>query len=321
MRDAGPLTPFIETGVCVLDGGLATELECRGADLGDALWSAKALLESPGAIVDVHRAYFEAGADVAITASYQASEQGFAARGIDRAGTAALLQRSVELAGEARDDWLASLEGAARARPRPLVAASVGPYGAVLADGSEYRGNYDVSRRGLTDFHLARLEPLLQAGPDLLAIETIPSAIEAAAIVEALGKLGDPVPAWCTFTLRDGAHLADGGSLDDAIAAVAASPSIVAVGVNCSPPVAALDAVSDIAPKRSTPVIAYPNRGADWNPEAKAWTGGADVDMAAVAVGLVEAGATIVGGCCGTGPDDVRAIATAVGALDPDPPR
>lgn len=315
MRDTGPLSPFLDAGVCVLDGGLASELEHRGADLGDALWSARVLLESPRAIVDVHRAYFEAGADVAITASYQASEQGFAARGIDHAGTATLLRRSVELARDARDEWLASAEGSARVRPRPLVAASVGPYGAVLADGSEYRGDYGVSRRTLKDFHLARLKPLVEAAPDMLAIETIPSALEAEAVVEALGQLGDPLPAWCTFTLRDGAHLADGGSLDDAIEAVTASASAVAVGVNCSPPHSTLEGVARIASKATHPVIAYPNRGADWDATAKAWTGGAGVDMAAVAVGLVEAGATIVGGCCGTGPDDVRAIATAVGAL------
>jgi homocysteine S-methyltransferase len=314
VRDTGPLSPFLDAGVCVLDGGLASELEHRGADLGDALWSARVLLESPRAIVDVHRAYFEAGADVAITASYQASEQGFAARGIDHEGTATLLRRSVELARDARDEWLASAEGTARARPRPLVAASVGPYGAVLADGSEYRGDYGVSRRTLKDFHLARLEPLVEAAPDMLAIETIPSALEAEAVVEALGQLGDPRPAWCTFTLRDGAHLADGGSLDDAIEAVTASASAVAVGVNCSPPHSTLEGVARIASKATHPVIAYPNRGADWDATAKAWTGGAGVDMAAVAVGLVEAGATIVGGCCGTGPDDVRAIATAVGA-------
>lgn len=324
MRDAGPLEPFLEGGVCVLDGGLATELDRRGADLSDALWSARVLLESPEAIVDVHRAYFEAGADVAITASYQASEQGFASRGIDREGTATLLRRSVELAQEARDHWLASPTAQACARPRPLVAASVGPYGAVLADGSEYRGDYGVSHHALTEFHLARLEPLVQAAPDLLAIETIPSAIEAEAIVETLARFGDPVPAWCTFTLRDGGHLADGGSLDEAVWAVTASDSIVAVGVNCSPPASALEAAVRIgalthgAHEAPVPVIAYPNRGADWDATARAWTGGADVDMSAVAIGLIDAGATIVGGCCGTGPSDVRAIATAVGARDPN---
>ena len=316
MRDAGPLTPFLESGLCVLDGGLATELERRGDDLADALWSAKVLLESPGAIVDVHRAYFKAGADVAITASYQASEQGFAARGIDKEGTSALLRRSVELAQRARDEWLASPEATARTRPRPLVAASVGPYGAVLADGSEYRGDYGLSRRELTDFHLARLGPLIEADPDLLAIETIPSGLEAEALVEALVRLGEPVPAWCTFTLRDGSHLADGGSLDDAIATVTASASIAAVGVNCTPPVSTVEAVAHVAGSTS-PVVAYPNRGADWDAQAKAWTGGTDVDMAEVATDLVDAGAAIVGGCCGTGTAEVRAIATALGVITP----
>lgn len=314
MRAPGPLEPFVESGVCVIDGGLATELERRGADLGDALWSAKILLESPQAIVDVHRAYFESGADVAISASYQASEQGFATRGIDAAGTAALLRRSLELAHQARDEWLAMPEAITRARPRPLVAASVGPYGAVLADGSEYRGDYGLSRDALREFHVARLEPLVEAAPDLLAIETIPSALEAEAIVEALAQLGDPVPAWCTFTLRDGAHLADGGSLDDAVRVVATSDSIVAVGVNCSPPAPATEAVTRIAETATLSVVAYPNRGADWDATAKAWTGGDDVDMGVVATGLVDAGAMIVGGCCGTGPSDVRAIAAAVGS-------
>lgn len=317
MRDAGPLQPFLESGVGVLDGGLATELERRGADLRDPLWSAKVLLESPAAIVDVHQAYFEAGADLAITASYQASEQGFAARGIDRRGTFGLLRLSVELAREARDRWLEESEATALGRPRPLVAASVGPYGAVLADGSEYRGDYDISREALKGFHAARLEPLMEAGPDLLAIETIPSQLEAEVVAEALGDLGDPVPAWCTFTLRDGTRLADGGAFLDAVAAVANSRSVAAIGVNCTAPPAALDAVTRIAKDATMPIVAYPNRGADWDPVAKAWTGGADTDMAGVATDLVAAGARLIGGCCGTGPADVQAIATAVGVRPP----
>lgn len=313
MRDTGPLQPFLEAGVGVLDGGLATELERRGADLRDALWSAKMLLDSPDAIVDVHRAYFEAGADVAITASYQASERGFASRGIDRDGTAALLRLSVDLAREARDRWLDERTAGGGDRPTPLVAASVGPFGAVLADGSEYRGDYGISREALRDFHAARLEPLVDAAPELLAIETIPSALEAEAVIEALAALGDPVPAWCTFTLRDGISLADGGALDDAVHAIAGSPSIAAVGVNCSAPQAAVAAVRHLASITALPLVAYPNRGADWNAEAKAWTGGDDVDMAGVATELLAAGAALVGGCCGTGPADVLAIATAVG--------
>jgi homocysteine S-methyltransferase len=314
MRDPGPLRPFLETGICVLDGGLATELERRGADLRSDLWSATMLLESPGSIVEAHRAYFEAGADVAITASYQASEIGFAARGIDRAGTEILLRRSVELARAARDAWLDSAASESIVRPRPLVAASVGPYGAVLADGSEYRGDYGRSRAELVEFHMPRLEVLAEAEPDLLAIETIPASVEADAIVETLSRLGDPVPAWCSFTMRDGEHLADGSPLDASVAAVQDSPSVVAIGVNCSPPTIALGAVARIVTIADVAVVAYPNRGADWDAERKAWTGGLDVDMGSVAAALEDAGAGVIGGCCGIGPADVRAIATQVGA-------
>jgi homocysteine S-methyltransferase len=307
MRDPGPLRPFLDIGPVVLDGGLATQLERRGADLRDPLWSARMLLENPALIADVHRAYFGAGADVAITASYQASEQGFAARGIDAQAAAGLLRRSVELACDARDRT-APRHG----RPAPLVAASVGPYGAVLADGSEYRGRYDIAEDALVGFHETRLRALVAAGPDLLAIETIPSGAEAAALVVALERLGDPVPAWCSFTVRDGSHLADGTSLIDAIGTVSSSASIAAVGVNCSAPAHAIDAVSSIRSATPLPIVAYPNRGAAWDAAAKAWTDEPRIDMAEVADALVSAGATLVGGCCGTGPGDVRRIADRI---------
>ena len=215
-------------GCVVLDGGLATELERRGADLRDPLWSARVLVEDPELIVEVHRAYVAAGADVITGASYQASFEGLAARGLDRAAASRLLARSVELAREAVDDR------------RVLVAASVGPYGAVLANGAEYTGDYGLgdastARAALRDFHLQRAEVLAAAGPDLLAIETIPSVVEAEALVEVLDALGD-VPAWVSFSCRDGARLSDGTPLEDAVSIVASSPQVVAVGVNCTPP-------------------------------------------------------------------------------------
>jgi S-methylmethionine-dependent homocysteine/selenocysteine methylase len=194
------------------------------------------------------------------------------------------------------------------------VAASVGPYGAVLADGSEYRGDYGLGLDELTDFHQVRLEPLVDAGPDLLAIETIPAAVEIEAVFAALERLGDPVPAWCSITLRDGRHLAEGSTLDEAVAISEGARSAVALGVNCSPPDAAIEAVAHLAATSSLAVVAYPNRGADWDAEARAWTGGDDVDMAAVARDLLDAGAHLVGGCCGTGPEDVRAIASEAAA-------
>ena len=181
----GPLSR--DRDAVVLDGGLATELERRGADLRDGLWSARMLIEEPELIERTHAAYFEAGAEVAITASYQASFEGFAARGIDEEEGAALMRESVLLARRARDAWVAA---ASPDIPRPLVAASVGPYGAMRADGSEYTGDYDQTTPELRTFHARRLEVLADpdAGADLLAVETITSIQEAAALADALAQ-------------------------------------------------------------------------------------------------------------------------------------
>ena len=281
-------------GPLVLDGGLATELERRGADLRDPLWSARVLLEDPDLIRAVHADYFAAGADVAISASYQASFEGFAERGLSRERAAGLMRRSVELAREAAGD-------------DRIVAASVGPYGAVLADGSEYDGRYGLSVRQLIDFHAPRVETLLEAGPDLLAIETIPSILEAEALVTILGTLPG-VAAWISFSCPDGAHISDGSSFADAAALAAASPRVVAVGVNCSPPVHVAALLSSAGV--DAPLLAYPNLGSTWDAPSRSWiVEGPRPDLGAAATEWRAAGARIVGGCCGTTPDDIRAIA------------
>ena len=301
---ADPFASF--SGAVVLDGGLATELERRGLDLGDDLWSARVLLEQPEAIADVHRAYVEAGADVVITASYQASFEGLARRGLDEAAASVLLARSVELAREA-------VEG------RALVAASVGPYGAVLADGSEYTGRYGLGERptaraALRDFHGPRATVLAEAGPDLLAVETIPSVAEAEAIVEVLDDLGE-VPAWVSFSCRDERTLHDGTPLVDAIDVVSATPHVVAVGVNCTPPAFVTALVERAAERTDRSIVAYPNRGGTWSATAKTWLGD-DLPrgLGPVARELRAKGARLIGGCCGTGPGDIRAAAAALGS-------
>ncbi len=278
----------------ILDGGLATELERRGADLRDALWSARLLLEDPDLIRAVHADYFAAGADVAISASYQASFEGFAERGLDRERAAELMRRSVELAREAA--------GGDR-----IVAASVGPYGAVLADGSEYVGRYGLSVQQLIDFHAPRIEVLLEAGPDLLAMETIPSILEAEALVTILEGLAG-VSAWISFSCSDSVHISDGTSFADAAALAASSPNVVSVGVNCSPPTHLPALLSSVTV--DTPLLAYPNVGSTWDAVAKSWIlEGPRPDFGAAATEWRAAGARIVGGCCGTTPDDIRAIA------------
>lgn len=287
-----------ETAPVVLDGGLSTALEQGGARLDGGLWTARLLDEEPERIAAAHRAYYLAGATVATTASYQASVEGFVAAGRDRAQAEALITRSITLAREVRDELAESRDGL-------LVAASVGPYGAFLADGSEYRGRYGVSARRLREFHGPRLELLAAAAPDVLAVETVPDADEAAVLVELLDDLG--VPAWFCYSVSDGRTNA-GQPLEEAYAVLSGSTSVVAAGVNCSAQsevVAALEAASAAT---GLPGITYPNRGGVWDGVAKEWVGPTGLDLSLVP-SWQEAGAQLIGGCCGTGPSDIRSLA------------
>jgi homocysteine S-methyltransferase len=298
--------------VLVVDGGLATALEAAGADLADDLWSARLLLDDPAAIAGVHRAYLDAGADIVITASYQASVAGFVRRGLSREAAEDLIGSAVTLAREVRDDWW----GAGRpGRRRPLVAASIGPYGAVLADGSEYRGDYGLTLGELVAFHEPRLRILVDREPDLLAIETIPSLDEARALAQALDRLPTAPPAWWSFTCRDDAHLADGSPFAGAVDLAAAARGTIAVGVNCTDPRLVGDLVRTAAARSGLPAVVYPNRGATWDATRKRWAGDGVDDLAALAPSWRDAGARLIGGCCGTLPADVRAIRASLEAM------
>ena len=286
--------------VLISDGGLATELEARGNDLSDELWSARLLVDAPDEIAAVHVAFFRAGAVFATTASYQASFDGFAARGIDRGQAARLLRRSVELARTARDE----VGGDGR-----WVAASIGPYGAALADGSEYRGRYGLSVAALTEWHRPRLEVLADAGPDVLALETIPDIDEAEALVPLVQQLG--VPAWISYTI-DGRNTRAGQPLADAFAVAAGVAEIVAVGVNCCAPTDVLPAIAVARETTGKPVIVYPNSGEGWDAQRRAWVGRARFSVELVPQWIAE-GACIVGGCCRVRPADIADIAAAAG--------
>jgi homocysteine S-methyltransferase len=299
--------PPDEARVVILDGGLATELEARGHDLSDRLWSARLLLTDPGAIEETHLAYFRAGADVATTASYQASIEGFAAAGLDRDDALRLIALSVELAARARSRSLAE-DGGGR---RLLVAGSVGPYGAMLADGSEYRGDYDPGPVVLADFHRPRIEALIGAGADLLAFETIPTIREAEVLVRLLDEYA--TPAWLSYSCRDAGSTSAGEPIEEAIA-VGRHTRVVAVGVNCTAPrhlpslLAAARFVAD------GPLIAYPNGGDRWDPAVRRWV--ADVNGAyepETVASWAALGAGWLGGCCGTGPAEISALALALG--------
>src|SRR5215207_1965371 len=304
-----PITTILQThSMVILDGALATELERRGADLRDALWSAKILLEAPELIRAVHLDYFLAGADCAITASYQATVAGFAQRGLSEAEALTLIQRSVQLAVEARDAFWAD-NAHQVGRPRPFVAASIGPYGAFLADGSEYRGDYGLSEAELIDFHRPRMAALVAAGADMLACETIPCLIEARALVRLLAEFPG-VSAWVSFSARDEAHICHGERLADCAAFLDNEPQVTAIGVNCTAPTFIPALIRAARGATSQPILAYPNSGEIYDAATYSWHGETSCDaFGEQSRQWYAAGARVIGGCCRTTPAHIRALA------------
>jgi homocysteine S-methyltransferase len=324
-----PLQPLLDRqGVVVLDGALATELERRGAQLDDPLWSAKVLLEAPEMIRQLHYDYFAAGADVTTTASYQATFAGLARRGLSYDGAADLMRLSVRLAIEAREQFVrgwgvGSREWGIGASPPPslptphslpptpqlLVAASVGPYGAYLADGSEYRGDYGLTVAELMNFHRPRLAVLAESGADLLACETIPALAEGEALVRLLAEFPD-IPAWLSFSCCDEEYVCHGERFADCVALANESAQIVAVGLNCTAPRFVEALLASAAKVSQKPLLAYPNSGERWDATSHCWVAGSGTtDFTQPARRWYAAGARLIGGCCRTGPEDIRAIA------------
>ncbi|MFI8324804.1 homocysteine S-methyltransferase [Streptomyces sp. NPDC085529] len=346
MTPARTFAQALADDVLVLDGGLSNQLEAQGCDLSDALWSARLLADAPEQIEAAHAAYVRAGAQVLITGSYQATYDGFARRGLGRDEAATLLTRSVTLARAAAlhaGQGPAGREGAEGpqgpegpegpegpqggegtgeggvgegegppgrgTRRKVWVAASVGPYGAMLADGSEYRGRYGLSVRELVAFHRPRVETLAAAGPDVLALETVPDADEAEALLRAVEGCG--VPVWLSYTVAGGRTRA-GQGLAEAFAVAAGNEQVVAVGVNCCEPAEAADAVAAAVAATGLPAVVYPNSGERWDAGARGWRGAPAYGPAAAprfAAAWTSAGARLVGGCCRVGPDTIAALA------------
>lgn len=303
-----PILPFLQQfGVFLLDGALATELETRGHDLRDPLWSAKLLLEKPEAIRQLHCDYLQAGADCLITASYQATLPGFAKRGIRKPQAVTLLRLSVQLALEARDQFWADPAHHVK-RLRPLVAASIGPYGAYLADGSEYRGNYRVGRTCLYNFHRPRWQILANSGADLLACETIPSFREA----QALRQLIQETPqrfVWVSFSCQNGTQISDGTPIADCAHLLQDCPNLAAIGINCTPPRFIPSLIAELRQVTDKPILVYPNSGEGYDAGTKSWHGENSADSFATQSQLWKnAGAVIIGGCCRTSPTHIHQI-------------
>jgi homocysteine S-methyltransferase len=293
----------------ILDGGLATELERRGHDVSTSLWSASLLKTAPEAIEQVHYDYFAAGARVAITASYQASYEGFASIGLDDDATTVLLRRSVELAQSARDRYHRDHLADSR---HLYVAASIGPFGAISHDGAEYRGDYGLTVAELVEFHARRFGVLASSGADLLACETIPLLDEARALAALLQRHPDS-SAWMSFTSADGVHTSHGEPLVECARLLDSVPNVIAIGVNCVRPEIVSAAIREFRAGTDKAVVVYPNSGECWDGRTHQWQGAWHPgSLAALAAEWTAAGARMVGGCCRIGPREIAALKAAL---------
>ncbi len=299
----------------ILDGALATELEQRGFDVSGPLWSARVLREHPEAIRQLHLDYLRAGADCLITATYQATYPGLMAAGMNQQQAGELLDRAVELAAEARRLWETDPQRSA-SRPPALIAASIGPYGAYRHDGSEYTGDYGLNRTQLTDFHRERIERLAGSGADLLACETIPSLLEAEALLPALADVPE-MPVWLSFSCRDSGHTCHGEPIAACGQLLDEVKQVVAIGLNCTAPQFVEPLIAQLRETTNKPIVVYPNSGERWDAQRRCWIGTADSDeFARAAMRWRGAGASLIGGCCRTRPEHIRRLAAAFASGD-----
>jgi homocysteine S-methyltransferase len=292
----------------VLDGGLSNQLESQGYDLNHRLWSARLLETDPLAIRQAHLAYLEAGARCIITSSYQASIPGFMALGYEHAAAETFILKSSELAREAVNDFMTIHPH----EDYPLVAASIGPYGAYLADGSEYRGNYGISDEELEEFHRSRISLLEKTEVDCFACETIPSFQEARVLGEILMEFNKP--AWISFSGKDEQHLNDGSPVKECAAVFATHPRVFAIGVNCTAPKYISPLIQTIKEVSGDKRVAvYPNSGEIYHAASKTWSGTSDLSFFRLMVReWLDLGADIIGGCCRLGPEYIQAITEVV---------
>lgn len=324
-----------EKGHLVLDGALGTELERLGYDISDKLWSAKMLIENPEALKKVHIAYLAAGADIIESAGYQATVAGFKSYGCGTEEALELVKSSVRIAIQARNEFLEAKandaltlrgitlgeqlpDGSVRyfsegALPKPLVAASVGPYGAFLADGSEYHGNYGVQTEYLEVFHIPRMALFCEENPDVIACETVPSYDEAIAIAR---TLCDPfttkgIPAWISFSCKDEHHISSGETIIKCAEMIDKVRQVTGIGINCTAPEYVESLIKDIRSVTNKPIAVYPNLGEIYDGETKTWSGGQQSFIDYVDIWR-KAGANIIGGCCRTNPDIIREIAKQI---------
>ena len=297
-------TEFLTNHTVVLDGAMSTPLERLGADTNNDLWTAKALIDNEELVYEVHKMYFEAGADLIITDTYQANVQAFEKVGYSEKEARNLIKKAVKIAQKARDDY------ENRTGKHNYIAGTIGPYGAYLANGSEYRGDYELSAEEYQQFHLPRIEELVNAGVDILAIETQPKLDEVLAILELLKKKYPQQKVYVSYTLSDDDTISDGTPLPRAIHALEDYSQVIAVGINCVKLELVEPALKNMKEITDKHLIVYPNSSAVYDPKSKTW---AQPKTSATFEELIpnwyEAGARIIGGCCTTGPKEIKTVA------------
>ena len=312
MTKTSPIDPFIKKhGMLILDGGLATELEKMGFDLNTHLWSAQILDSNPEAIRKVHLSYLKAGADCITSASYQASIPGFISKGYSGEKAKSLLERSVNIANEAVDEYMEHSENSGNEKMRPLVATSIGPYGAYLANGSEYHGNYNVPKSELRSFHESRWEILSGTSVNLFACETIPSFEEAEVLLDILSQTPE-IFAWMSFSCQDDARISDGTMIRECAELFKNCEQVVAVGINCTAPKYIPSLIEEVRlGSPNTPITVYPNSGNIYDSETRSWLENSNpLNCGIAASDWYGKGAKLIGGCCQMGPDHINAMKT-----------
>ena len=306
---------FLETlsrgEVLVLDGALGTELESRGYDVSGNLWSGKYLLADATPILDIHKDYLKAGADVLTSSSYQASPHGLVEAGLSELDAERTIEKSVALARQAIEEvWSQLSVEEKKHRVYPFIAGSVGPFGAYLADGSEYRGDYDLIFEEYVDFHRLRLEVLIAQKVDVLALETIPNLHEAKALLDMIQDIDSQIPVYLSVSLQSADKMADGSSVEDLAKLVEHYPQVVAVGANCSKPEVIDAFLENLDQVTDRFLIAYPNSGEVYHGDTHTWHESAsDQSLLEFAKSYHRHGAQLIGGCCRTRPSDIQELA------------
>ena len=297
--------------IIILDGALGTELERQGYDVSGRLWSAKYLLENPQIIQDLHEDYVRAGSNIITTSSYQASIPAFVEAGLSLDKADDLLKETVFLAQAAVKNVWQGLSLDEQQRSYPLIAGSVGPYAAFLADGSEYTGAYHLSEKEFKDFHRPRIQALLDAGCDLLALETIPNGAETKALVHLLSEEFPQVEVYLSFTAQTVSAISDGTLIEEVGRLAQSSPQVLAVGFNCTAPHLIAPLLEKLKQVCDKPLLAYPNSGEIYNVATNTWQDNPEQQLCLTDYSQLwkKQGVQLFGGCCRTRPEDIAQLA------------